>query len=137
MAGEPIDLIHLGGEGNSVALRIRGTYPGSDDLLDGELRIDTAFVTGRLQMWLAKDTLDAWRDALDVLDAGEDVVWDTGTRGPMVSLGHEEFGRVAITVRDPDASGVGVTVPVPLDDAWFDDAYDRLDRVWRAWFGSA
>jgi hypothetical protein len=133
----PIDLIHLEGEGNTFALQIRGTYPGSDDLLEGELRVDTTFVTGRSQIWLAQQTLDSWRDALDVLDAGDDVVWDTGTRGPIVSLDHREFGRVAVTIRDPERSMVTVTVPIPLDDDWFDDAYDRLDRVWQKWFGSA
>jgi len=137
MADGPIDLIHLEGEGNSFALQIRGTYPGSDDLLDGELRVNTTFVTGRLQIWLSQETLDGWRDALDMLDAGDDVVWDTGSRGPMVSLDHQEFGRVAVTISDPEASMVRVTVPIPLNDEWFDDAYDRLDRTWQKWFGSA
>jgi uncharacterized protein DUF5959 len=137
MADGPIDLIHLEGEGNTFALQIRGTYPGSDDLLDGELRVNTPFVTGRLQIWLSQETLDRWRDALDVLDAGDDVVWDTGSRGPMVSLDHQEFGRVAVTIRDPGASMVRVTVPIPLNDDWFDDAYDRLERTWQKWFGSA
>jgi hypothetical protein len=137
MTDGPIDLIHLEGEGNTFALRIRGTYPESDDLLEGELRIDTTFVTGRLQIWLARETLDSWRDTLDVLDAGDDVVWDTGTRGPIVSFEHKESGRLAATIRDPDASMVTVTVLVPLYDDWFDDAYDRLDRVWQKWFGSA
>jgi hypothetical protein len=137
MADEPHDLIHLAGGGSTFALQIRGTYPGSDDLLDGELRIDTTFVTGRLQIWLAQDTLNGWRDALDVLDAGDDVAWDTGTRGPMVSFEHQEFDRLAVTIKDPDASLATVTVPIRLTDDWFDDAYDRLDRVWRTWFGSA
>jgi len=136
MADEPIDLIRLEGEGNSFALPIRGTYPGSDDLLDGELQIDTTFVTGRLQIWLPQETLESWRDALDMLDAGDDVVWENGTRGPIVSLDHREFGRVGVTIRDPARSMVTVTVPIPLYDDWFDDAYDRLDRVWRKWFGS-
>ncbi|CAM5496366.1 MULTISPECIES: DUF5959 family protein [Streptomyces] len=26
-----------------------------------------------------------------------------------------------------------VTVTVPLADAWFDDAYRRLDFVWETW----
>lgn len=26
-----------------------------------------------------------------------------------------------------------VTVTVPLVDAWFDDAYRRLDLVWETW----
>jgi hypothetical protein len=26
-----------------------------------------------------------------------------------------------------------VTVTVPLVDAWFDDAYDRLDLAWKTW----
>jgi hypothetical protein len=137
MADGLIDLIHLEGEGNTFALQIRGTYPGSDDLLEGELRVDTTFVTGRTQIWLSQITLDSWRDALDVLDAGEDVVWDTGTRGPIVSLHHQESGRVGVTIRDPEASMVTVTVLIPLYDDWFDDAYDRLDRVWQKWFGSA
>jgi hypothetical protein len=137
MADGPIDLIHLEGEGNTFALRILGTYPGSDDLLEGELRIDTTFVTGRTRLWLAEQTLASWRDALDLLDAGDDAVLDTGTRGPMVSLAHEEFGRVGVTIRDPEASMVTVTVPIPLYDDWFDDAYDRLDQVWQKWFGAA
>jgi hypothetical protein len=137
MADGPIELIHLEGEGNTFALPILGTYPGSDDLLEGELRIDTTFVTGRTRIWLAEQTLESWRDALDMLDAGDDVVWDTGTRGPIVSLGHHEFGRVGVTIRDPDASMVTVTVLIPLYDDWFDDAYDRLDRVWQKWFKSA
>ena len=137
MADGQFDLIHLEGEGNTFALQIRGTYPGSDDLLEGELQIDTTFVSGRLRIWLAQVSLDSWRDTLDALDAGDDVLWDTGTRGPEVSFSHEAFGRVAVTVRDPAASMVTVTVPIPLHDDWFDDAYDRLDRAWQKWFGSA
>ena len=61
MTGEPIDLIRLEGEGNSVILRISGTQqvgnyqvtdddgPAGPDVLVGEFLVDTAFVRGSLR----------------------------------------------------------------------------------------
>lgn len=134
MADEPIDLIRIEGDGNTFVVQIQGVSPSGTGLLQGEIRIGTGFVAGTLPVWLDRDQVDAWRDALDALDQGGDVVWISESRGPRVALRQEPFGRVAVTVEDPAGSLVTVTVAVPVHDDWFDDAYDRLDRVWRKWF---
>lgn len=138
MAEEPIDLIHLEGSGNSVILRITGKAerkrPDGADMLVGEFRVDTPFVRGSLKTWLFPEDLRQWQQALDMLDAGHDIAWLEGTRAPWLYIElDEDDDRCQITIRDYSMSLTTVTVTVPLSDAWFDDAYHRLDRIWETW----
>jgi hypothetical protein len=41
--------------------------------------------------------------------------------------------RLRVTIRDSVTTLTTVTVTVPITDAWFDDGYDRLERVSKAW----
>ncbi|WP_225824094.1 DUF5959 family protein [Streptomyces naphthomycinicus] len=135
MAEESIDLIRLEGEGSGVVLRITGKEEREhSDVLVGEFQVDTPFVRGRLKTWLTPEDLRQWQQALDMFDAGHDIAWREGTRAPSLSVErHEDDDRCRVTVRDHSMSLTTVTVTVPLTDAWFDDAYHRLDLTWETW----
>ncbi|PAZ10851.1 hypothetical protein CLM62_38825 [Streptomyces sp. SA15] len=136
MAEEPIDLIHLEGNGNSVILRITGKekLPGEADVLVGEFQVDTPFVRGSLKTWVFPEHLRQWQQSLDMLDAGHDIAWLEGTRAPWLYIElDEDDDRCEITIKDDSMSQTTVTVTVPLSDAWFNDAYHRLDRIWETW----
>ena len=137
-AEDPIDLIRLEGDGNSVILRITGKEqrkrPNEADVLIGEFVVDTPFVCGALKTWLFPEDLRQWQLALDSLDAGQDIAWREGKRAPclFIELG-ESDDRCQVTIKDRSMSLTSVTVTVPLTDAWFDDAYQRLDSVSETW----
>jgi hypothetical protein len=138
MAEDPIDLIRLEGEGNSVVLRITGkqerTSPTESDVLVGEFLVDTPFVRGSLKTWIGPEDLRQWQKALDMLDAGLDIAWRERTRAPWLFIElDEDDDRCRATIEDHSMSLTTVTVTVPLNDAWFDDAYRRLDSVWETW----
>ncbi|MEU2060315.1 DUF5959 family protein [Streptomyces sp. NPDC013455] len=135
MAGEPIDLIRLEGGRNSVVLRIDGKQRHErTDVLVGEFEVRTPFVRGSLQTWVFPDDLRQWQQALDLLDAGRDAAWREGGRAPWLFIERDEDDdRCRVTLQDHSMSLTAVTVTVPLTDAWFDDAYDRLDRIWETW----
>lgn len=138
MAGGPIDLIQLAGEGSSVILRITGMkHPeesGPAGVLEGEILVGTAFVQGQTPITVSPEDLREWQEALDALDAGHDIAWREHTGGPEVFIERaDEDAYAQVTVRDRAESPTSVTVTVPLADAWFDDAYRRLDLTWRTW----
>ncbi|MFE2559596.1 DUF5959 family protein [Streptomyces sp. NPDC059352] len=135
MAEDPIDLIRLEGDGNSVILRIteKGEWKRSaeTDALVGEFLVDTPFVRGTLKTWIFLEDLRQWQQALDSLDAGQDIAWREGERAPWLFIElDEDDDRCQVTIKDHSSSLTTVTVTVPLVDAWFDDAYRRLDSVW-------
>ncbi|MER5918509.1 DUF5959 family protein, partial [Streptomyces sp. NPDC001982] len=86
----PIDLIRLRGEGNSVVLRLGGRqHPqglGAAGARAGEFLVETPFVRGSLRTWVFPDDLRHWQEAMDALDAGQDIAWREGTRGPEVFI---------------------------------------------------
>ncbi|GAA2648060.1 DUF5959 family protein [Streptomyces vastus] len=148
MAEDPIDLIRLEGEGNSVILRIAGeverkrpTESESESeaeagacSLAGEFLVDTPFVRGSLKTWLSPEDLRQWQHALDSLDAGQDIAWCEGQRIPWLYIElDDDDDRCQVTIKDHSMSLTTVAVTVPLVDAWFDDAYRRLDLVWKTW----
>ncbi|AUH40872.1 DUF5959 family protein [Streptomyces sp. CMB-StM0423] len=138
MAEGPIELIRLEGDGNSVVLRIDGKEarkpPVEEDVLVGEFVVETPFVRGTLKTWLFPEDLDEWQQALDALDAGHDIAWREGSRAPWLYVELDgDDDRCRVTMRDHSASLTTVTVTIPLADAWFDDAYRRLDAVWETW----
>lgn len=132
----PIDLVRLAGEGNSVVLRITGREPRrgarGTDVLTSEFVVDTPFISGTLNTWLFPADLTEWQQCLDALDAGQDVTWRDATRAPALSIERDDTGeRLRVTIRDNMTTLTTVTVTVPLADSWFDDAYDRLEQVWK------
>ncbi|MEU2913822.1 DUF5959 family protein [Streptomyces massasporeus] len=138
MAEEPMELIRLEGGGNSVVLRITESEerqsPTEVQVLAGEFLVRTPFVRGALKTWIFPDDLRQWQQALDSLDAGRDIAWCEGQRGPWLYVERDDDNdRCRVTIKDHSMSLTTVTVTVPLADAWFDDAYRRLDLVWDAW----
>ncbi|MFF4230586.1 DUF5959 family protein [Streptomyces sp. NPDC001820] len=139
MASEgPIDLISLEGEGNRVIVRITGRQSAQDppraDALVGEIIVDTAFVRGSIATSIFPEDLTEWQEALDTLDGGQDVSWRENKRAAEMFIELDPDGeRAHVTVADRSMSLTTVTVAVAVADAWFDDAYHRLDQVLRAW----
>ncbi|WJV45545.1 DUF5959 family protein [Streptomyces flavofungini] len=135
---EPIDLIRLEGEDNSVVVRITGKRPapgrpGIDELV-GEILVDTAFVRGTLATSVSPEDLTQWRETLDALDGGDDSAWREGGRAPELLVELDPDGeRAHVTIADHTMSLTTVTATVTLTDEWFDEAYDRLDATLRAW----
>lgn len=135
---EPIDLIRLEGEDNSVTVRITGKRPAPGragvEVLVGEILVDTAFVRGSLATSVAPEDLTRWRETLDALDGGADSTWRAGQRAPELSVELDPDGELAhVTVADHTMSLTSVTATVTLTDEWFDEAYDRLDATLRTW----
>ncbi|MFI5807900.1 DUF5959 family protein [Streptomyces sp. NPDC051561] len=132
-----MELFRLGDEGSSVVLRIRQAEPlraGGGHMLGGTITIDTPFVQGSTTIVLFPGDLTAWQQSLDSLDAGYDIAWHDHASSPWVYIERDApEERAHITVHDPSMAMTKVTVTVPLTDAWFDDAYDRLERVLRTW----
>jgi hypothetical protein len=142
VADGPIDLIRLEGEGNSVILRINGRAGGAEpaadpagsDVLAGEILVETPFVRGSLGISVFPKDLQQWQEALDALDAGQDIAWREGARGPEMFIERDvDEERGLVTIKDSAMSLTTVTVIVPLLDTWFDDAYQRLDLTWETW----
>lgn len=133
MTGEGAgEFIRLEGEGGSVAVRITGRAEGA--ALAGEIVVDTEFVRGRAATSLAKEDLAEWQEALDALDTGEDAGWREGRRAPGLVVERDAAGgRAHVTVAGGTGAPVTVTLAVTLTDAWFDDAYHRLDEARHTW----
>ena len=128
MAEAPIDLIRWEGDGNSVVVQV--TRRDGTDQLAGEFQVETPFVRGSLKTSFAPEDLREWQHALDMLDTGHDIAWRDGTSAPGLFVERDEDDdRCRVTIRDHSMSLTAVTVAIPLTDAWFDDAYQRLDRV--------
>ena len=137
MAEDPIEVIRLAGEGSSVVLRITGKHEpaGASEaealVLFGEFVVETPFVSGTLATRLSPQDLRQWQESLDALDAGQDIAWCEGKPVPWLFIDRDHGDdRYHVTVKDHAASPTAVTVTVPLTDAWFDDAYHRLDHLW-------
>ncbi|MCF1650231.1 DUF5959 family protein, partial [Streptomyces indiaensis] len=107
---------------------------GEAGVLVGEFLVDTPFVRGALKTSILPEDLRQWQQALDSLDAGRDIAWREGQRAPWLFIDlDEDDDRCEVTLKDHSMSLTTVTVTVPLVDAWFDDAYRRLDLVWETW----
>ncbi|MEV0692673.1 DUF5959 family protein [Streptomyces sp. NPDC050388] len=131
----PRELIRLADdEGNSVTVDVLGRAPRWSAGLDAEIVVGTPFVSGRIDLVLSTSKLEAWSDALDRLDAGEDVAWMERSRGPSLFI-HLTGERDCPEVVVEDESGSMVTVRVPLvpPDDWLADHRQRLHEVMNHW----
>ncbi|WP_037572147.1 DUF5959 family protein [Phaeacidiphilus oryzae] len=141
MAGtETVELIRLEGPGNSVVLSLYGGpgggTTGGGSALQGVITVDTPFVSGSTPVHLRPEDVEEWQDALDLLDAGGDIAWRKGGRGPELHVELDPEGdpeRAQVSVSDLAGALTTVTVGVTIDDAWFDDAYERLEEVREVW----
>ncbi|MFF3751741.1 DUF5959 family protein [Streptomyces sp. NPDC002018] len=131
----PRELISLADdEGNSVTVNVLGRDPRWSAGLDAEIVVRTPFVSGRIDLVLSISKLESWADALNRLDAGEDVAWMEWDRGPSIWIqlsGERDCPEVVVE----DESGSMVTVRVPLvpPDDWIAAHQQRLHRVMAHW----
>ncbi|MFJ3406242.1 DUF5959 family protein [Promicromonospora sp. NPDC090134] len=137
-AGLPCELFRFGNDGNVVALRIDSLAPQDGRVIQasGTIEIDCGDlsagngVRGALPTLVADDDLDAWREVLDALDLGHDVAWRADQKATEVHVRWEHDDRLVVAVRDRMGLLTDVTTAVPVSDEWFDEAYDRLERVY-------
>ncbi|MEV0371860.1 DUF5959 family protein [Streptomyces sp. NPDC050636] len=131
----PMDLVVLADdEGNSVRIKILGPVPTWSDGIAAEIVVETPFVSGRTDLILSDSKLQAWADALDRLDAGEDIAWMVMSRGPSVFIqltGDRDCPEVV--VEDESYSMVTVRVPVALPEDWIASHRERLRALTESW----
>lgn len=121
-------------EGNSVSVIVLGRSPRWTAGLDAEIVVKSPFVSGRIDLALSAAGLGSWADALDRLDAGEDVAWMEMSSGPSIFIqltGERDCPEVV--VEDEDGSMVTVRVPLVPPDNWIADHRQRLRRVTDHW----
>ncbi|MEV7089335.1 DUF5959 family protein [Streptomyces sp. NPDC093085] len=121
-------------EGNSVTVNVLRRNPGWAAGLDAEIVVGTPFVSGRVHLALYVAKLERWAEALERLEAGEDVTWMQMDRGPSLAIqltGERDCPEVVVE----DESGSMVTVRVPLvpPDDWIADHRRRLREVMDHW----
>ncbi|MER7823070.1 DUF5959 family protein [Streptomyces sp. NPDC096097] len=125
----PRELILLADdEGNSVTVRVLGAG------LEAEIEVRTPFVSGRIDLVLRTSMLESWAEALNKLDAGEDVVWMDMSNGPSLFIqltGERDCPEVV--VEDESGSMVTVRVPIVPPDDWIADHRERLRQVRDYW----
>lgn len=82
----PRDLISLtDDEGNSVTVNVLGRDPGWSAGLDAEI-VTTPFVSSRIDLTLYASKLESCANALNKLDADEDVAWTEMSNGPSIFM---------------------------------------------------
>ncbi|MFC8958005.1 DUF5959 family protein [Streptomyces sp. NPDC057101] len=131
----PRELISLADdEGNSVTVNVLGRDPGWSAGLEAEIVVQTPFVSGRIDLILYSSKLESWADALDRLDAGEDVAWMEMSNGPSVFIQLVGEGDCPeVVVEDESGSMVTVRVPLVPPDDWIADHRQRLQLVMDHW----
>ena len=131
----PRELISLADdEGNSVSVNILGLDPRWAAGLKAEIVVTTPFVSGRIDLGLFAARLECWADALDRVDAGEDVAWMKMSRGPSISIQLTgEHDCPEVVVKDDSSSMVTVRVPIDPPGGWVADHRRRLRRVMDHW----
>jgi len=131
----PMDLVVLADdEGNSVRIKVLGPEPTWSAGLAGEIVVETPFVSGRTSLILSASKLQAWGNALDSLDAGQDIAWMAMDRGPSVFIqltGDRDCPEVV--VEDESYSMVTVRVPIVLPGDWIASHRRRLRALTDSW----
>lgn len=131
----PLDLaLFADEEGNSVRITVLGPVPHWPEGLTSEIVVCTPFVSGRTDLTLYDSKLLAWAEALDKLDAGEDIAWMETSNGPSVLIhlaGERDCPEVV--VEDESRSMVTVRVPVDLPQGWIADHRERLRLLREVW----
>ncbi|MEU2281701.1 DUF5959 family protein [Streptomyces sp. NPDC013178] len=121
-------------EGNSVTVNVLGRNPRWAAGLDAEIVVVTPFVSGRCYLALSVSKLESWSDALNRLDAGEDVAWMEMSRGASIFIqlmGERDCPEVV--VEDESGSMVTVRVPIALPDDWIANHRQRLRQLMKHW----
>ncbi|MFE1314685.1 DUF5959 family protein [Streptomyces sp. NPDC058755] len=121
-------------EGNSVTVNVLGQNPRWAAGLDAEIVVRTPFVSGRCYLALYVSKLESWSDALNRLDAGEDVAWMGMSRRASIFIqlsGERDCPEVV--VEDVSGSMVTARVPIALPDDWIADHRQRLHQVMNHW----
>lgn len=121
-------------EGNSVRITVLGPYRDVPGGVAAEIVVDTPFVAGRVQLTLSRLRLTSWGEALDRLEAGEDIDWLHVQRGPSVSI-HLSGKRDCpeVVVEDDFISMTTVRVPIDLPADWIATHRRLLSAVLTAW----
>lgn len=129
-----VELFRFEGEGNLVVLQLREVDRdpgGRGGQFLGTIVVESGFVSGSIPIYVGvPEDLTAWQEVLDHLDAGHEAHWMKDKRSAEVLIRWDGDDRFEVTVRDRLSSLTDVTVTVAASEEWFDQAYDRLDRVY-------
>lgn len=132
---EQLDLALLrDGDGNCVRITVLGPLEEVAGGLAAEIVVDTPFVSGRVDLALWRSRLVSWGEALDRLEAGEDIAWLQVQRGPSVFIqlnGQRDCPEVV--VEDVLTSMATVRVPIDLPADWIESHRHLLESVLSAW----
>ncbi|MFD5461605.1 DUF5959 family protein [Kitasatospora sp. NPDC127059] len=121
-------------EGNSVRITVLGPLPGVPGGLAAEIVVDTPFVAGRVKLSLWRSRLTSWGEALDRLEAGEDIAWLHVQRGPSVFVQLDgERGCPEVVIEDALVSMATVRVPIDLPPDWIATHRHLLSAVLATW----
>ena len=121
-------------EGNCVRITVLGPLQGVAGGLAAEIVVDTPFVSGRVDLALWRSRLVSWGEALDRLEAGEDIAWLHVQRGPSVFIhlnGRRDCPEVV--VEDVLISMATVRVPIDVPADWIETHRHLLVSVLSAW----
>ncbi|MFD9400260.1 DUF5959 family protein [Streptomyces sp. NPDC060011] len=137
VTAEQLDLALLcDDEGNSVRITVLGPLQGVAGGLAAEIVVGTPFVAGRVALSLWRSRLTSWAEALDRLEAGEDIAWLHVQRGPSLSIHlNGERDCPEVVVEDVLDSMTAVRVPIDLPDDWIATHRGLLAAVLDAWEG--
>jgi hypothetical protein len=135
---DPIDLVYLADEENSVIVRVLGRMtPGIltlHDYLRAEISVASGFANGQLDCPLAPRDIDGWERLLDQLDDGQSVQWMDDGRNPEIQIERtDDSSYVDVVVLDHAQSVTSIRVAVNLAGDWIADHRDRLRRVRETW----
>ncbi|WP_405592347.1 DUF5959 family protein [Streptomyces sp. NBC_01092] len=108
-------------EGNNITANVLGRNPRWAAGLDAEKVVKTPFMSGRIDLALYVSKLESWADALDKLDAGEDVPTARGRRSHSSKTTDRKAKAVVHTV----AAGQAIALVVRRPELWARSASDR------------
>ncbi|MGK5546165.1 DUF5959 family protein [Streptomyces sp. URMC 127] len=141
------EFIRLTSGRQSVSVRLLSTEPVLEDLgvryYDAEIVISSDFVNATLPLGFDSNDLDEWGELLDATaevdgepDGEEPFAADWPRAGRSAYLRFIADDPYVIEVHDAPSTGIGVSVPVDMDEGWPAEAKERLAAV-RALLGGA
>lgn len=127
---ETRELFRCADEGQSVTVEITCGAPvavGEEEFHPAAIVLESAFVRGRVDLYVSHGDLDDWGRCLDALAADEGAQWPDGDRSAWMEVLPED--PVEVTVHDAPSTQVAVRLPVDVGCGWLEDNRRRLRRV--------
>ncbi|MFD0402443.1 DUF5959 family protein [Kitasatospora sp. NPDC127121] len=123
----PFELVRLTDSENEVRITVNSLE--DSDFWEAEIAVTSLFVKGSTLLMLSRAKVESWRQALESLQLGHDIIWMRTDRGPTVSV-HLDGERDCpdIVVEDESISMVTVRIPIALEEGWIADHQARVNQ---------